>query len=99
MIEVKVIRNRIDCYIEVKGHANYAPVGQDIVCAAVSVLYQNMLESIEQLTHDVVHKTSYQDIQEVRIKGNSKTTNILVDSFLIGVKDIATSYPDHVKVK
>ena len=32
-----------NCYrylLEIKGHANYAPIGQDIVCAAVSSLIE-----------------------------------------------------------
>ena len=34
---------------EITGHAGYAEYGQDIVCAAVSVLALNMANSVERL--------------------------------------------------
>jgi len=34
------------CKIAVKGHAGFAPVGQDIVCAGVSTLYGTYLYSV-----------------------------------------------------
>ena len=36
----------------IQGHAGYAERGSDIVCAAVSVLAQNTVNSIEQFTQD-----------------------------------------------
>ena len=36
----------------VQGHAGYAESGSDIVCAAVSVLTQNTVNSIEEFTED-----------------------------------------------
>lgn len=29
-------------FIQIQGHAGYAPAGQDIVCAAVSTLYETL---------------------------------------------------------
>ena len=37
-----------------KGHAGYAEEGQDIICAAVSVLVINTVNSLETLTHDQI---------------------------------------------
>ena len=36
--------------ITVDGHANYEEPGKDIICAAVSVLAQNLIRSLESLT-------------------------------------------------
>ena len=38
--------------VSIQGHAGYADNGSDIVCAAVSVLAQNTVNSIEQFTED-----------------------------------------------
>ena len=38
--------------IEVTGHANYAPPGFDIVCAAVSTLVDTLVASVEDLPDD-----------------------------------------------
>ena len=38
--------------LTIDGHANFAEQGKDIVCAAVSVLAQTLIASIEELTDD-----------------------------------------------
>lgn len=38
--------------IRCSGHAGYARAGKDIVCASVSILVQNTLNSIEAFTDD-----------------------------------------------
>lgn len=78
--------------ITVDGHAGYAEAGKDIICAAVSVLTQNLINSIEALTEDTIKyeiapghiKINYVDLSE---KGQ-----ILVDSFFIGISEIVHAY-------
>ena len=50
LIEVKVR----DHEITATGHANYAEYGKDIVCASVSMLLQNLIKSIHDLTDDKI---------------------------------------------
>ena len=50
MIEI----SRFEGGITIKGHAGYAPLGQDIVCAGVSTLAQTLIASIEALTEDAI---------------------------------------------
>ena len=38
--------------ITIKGHAGYAEEGYDIICAAVSALTVNTINSIEQFTEE-----------------------------------------------
>ena len=53
MITIKV-RKKNGSYEEFvsKGHAGYAEAGQDIVCAAVSALIINTVNSLEKFTDD-----------------------------------------------
>ena len=94
MIEV----SRHDGGISVKGHAHYAEPGKDIVCAAVSILVQNLIQSIEELTPD---KIEY-EIQPgwVCIKhGNlSEKAKALVDSFFIGICLVADEFPGYIRI-
>ena len=48
------VKKRNGYYLEFvsKGHAGYAEEGQDIVCAAVSVLVINTVNSLETFTDD-----------------------------------------------
>ena len=51
MINVTIYQkeNKI-CAFEISGHAGYAPAGEDIVCAAVTVLSFNTVNAIEAFT-------------------------------------------------
>ena len=40
--------------ITVDGHAGYAEAGKDIVCAGVTALVENLIDSIEGLTADTI---------------------------------------------
>lgn len=94
LIEVKAR----DHEITVTGHANYAAYGQDIVCASVSILTQNLVKSIYDLTDDKIKydlKAGNAFIQYGDLSEQSKT---LIDSFFIGVCSLADAYPDYVRI-
>ena len=54
MIKITVYQNAKNEYVGflTEGHAGYAPAGEDIVCAAVSMLVINTINSIEAFTQD-----------------------------------------------
>ena len=41
---------------EVSGHSGYADAGEDIVCAAISALTINCINSIETFTNDIGYR-------------------------------------------
>ena len=92
MIEVR----RFEGGITIKGHAGYAPQGQDIVCAAVSTLAQTLIASIEALTEDAIQydiQSGWIDIKHGKLSANAQ---VLIDSFFVGVEMIADNYPQNV---
>ena len=74
------------------GHAGYAESGEDIVCAAVSVLTINTMNSIETFTNA---KSSFACDEEsgmidFRILGNpGKDAKLLLDAMVLGLETIA----------
>lgn len=94
MIEV---RRRSDG-ITVSGHARFAPHGQDIVCAAVSTLAQNLIASVEALTEDEIEYVVQSGKIDIKHGDLSEAAQLLVDSFFVGCQLVANSYPDNVKV-
>ena len=60
MIHVTIYKTKTHEYagFDVEGHAGFAESGQDIVCAAVSMLVINTINSIEQLVSDEYTLTS-----------------------------------------
>lgn len=85
--------------IRVTGHAGLAPQGQDIVCAGVSILFQNLIWSIEELTSDKIDYGISPGYSWVRHnKDLSEEAILLIESFFIGVRNIADAYPECVAV-
>ena len=76
---------------EVKDHANYAEAGADIICAAVSALTINTINSIEAFTEDdfTVDSDEEQACIRFSISGNhSKEADILIRSLALGLTDM-----------
>jgi len=79
-----------------KGHAGYARRGEDIVCAAVSVLVINTINSLEKITGETVQAEADDQAGIIRcrfktlpIKENSK---VLMDSLVLGLSQIEAQY-------
>lgn len=84
--------------ITVSGHANYAEAGKDIVCAGVSALVQGLIGSVESLTSDLIQYDITPGRADIYFKNLSGAGKLLVDSFFIGVCQIADEFPDHVRI-
>ena len=84
--------------IKLSGHANYAPAGQDIVCAGVSVLIQTLIQSVETLTTDEIEYNMQPGTVDIKFWCLSDLTKALIDAFFIGAEGIAEGYPDNVKI-
>lgn len=80
------------------GHANYAPIGQDIVCSAISILTQNLIQSIEILTNDTITYDMKPGKVHIYYEDLSDYAQILVDSFFVGIQSIIDEYPDNVQL-
>ena len=79
------------------GHANYADSGEDIVCAGVSALVINTINSIEQLTttrfHLVTDDESNSGLLDVTFtEGVSPEAKLLLDSMILGLQGIQKDY-------
>ena len=84
--------------ITVSGHAGYAPAGQDIVCAGVSALTQTLIRSVEDLTSDKIKYKISPGGVDIEYGNLSEKSRTLVDSFFIGILQIADEYPDNVRI-
>lgn len=95
-----IVVNITENGITVDGHADYAEPGKDIVCAAVSVLAQNLIESIKALTRDSIEYRMMPGHIDIDFKNLSEQGKLLVDSFFIGINSISESYGrEYVQIK
>ena len=84
--------------IMVKGHANYAEPGKDIVCAGVSTMVQTLIRAIEELTEDKIEYGILPGTAYIKSGNLSEKAQTLVDSFFIGIRMISDEYPECVRV-
>ena len=94
MIHAVVFKDQEDRIrgFELCGHAEYAQPGQDVVCAAVSMLAINTANSIECLTEDQFSMTEDDEKGEIpyQIEGiPSKEAQLLLASLNLGLKEMA----------
>jgi uncharacterized protein YsxB (DUF464 family) len=94
MIEVKHEKNKIT----VSGHAGYAPIGQDIVCAAFSAVLQTFVASTEELTNDEIKAHMAAGKAVIEYGDLTERGQLLLSSFFVGVRGITNSYPQHIKI-
>ena len=91
--------------VTISGHSGFARHGKDIVCAAVSAVSYTCLLGLmrfskESVEYEVDEKTGYLRFT-VPKGGNDEETGIIdaiVETMLIGLKDIETGYKNCVKV-
>jgi len=75
------------------GHADYAEEGFDIICAAVSVLTVNTINSIEKFTDDAFAVRQDDGLVELVLEGNvSEKTALLLDAMILGIQEIRNNY-------
>lgn len=84
--------------ITIEGHAGYAEAGNDIVCAGVTALVENLIDSIEGLASDTIQYEISPGKADIHYKDLSETGKLLVDSFFLGICGIAQDFPEHVKI-
>ncbi len=85
--------------IEISGHARCAEAGKDIVCAGVTALMQTLIKSIGDLTEDKIEYEISPGKADIHYRNLSEEGKLLVDSFFIGVCQIADEFPDHVRIE
>lgn len=85
--------------LSIRGHAHYAEIGKDIVCAAVSTLAQTLIYSIDELTADKIEYVSKPGTVEIKYRDLSKDAQLLINSFFVGVNMIADNYPAYVRTQ
>ena len=87
--------------LTVSGHAEFANVGNDIVCAAVSALVQTAAYGI------AAHCGARADVRDTRDGdyvldvpgGGGSRTQAVLETTLSGLRAIARSHPGHVRVR
>ena len=96
MIRVSIFKNEsVYTGFEFEGHAGFADHGEDIVCAAVSVLVLNTINSIEQFTTDVFDISMDEKRGYIKLEFKNKISRdsiLLLNSLILGLQGVEEEY-------
>lgn len=102
MIKVRIFRNQHSHFIygfKTEDH------GESLVCAAVSTLCINAVNSIEAFTEldftcDVVEEGGFLDfnVPEIEGGGENHDADLLLKSMLLGLSALVNDYPDEISI-
>ena len=90
--------------IIVKGHAGYAEAGQDIVCAAVSVLTITLINGLEAVAGiQELHRETragYSALKVPRSDNGEQALRIdtLIRTYEMSVRQTAEAYPEYMSI-
>ncbi|HBY72012.1 MAG TPA: ribosomal-processing cysteine protease Prp [Lachnospiraceae bacterium] len=99
MIKVSIYKNAdyLITGFSLSGHADYSEYGSDVVCAAVSALVINTINSIENFTSDKFRLEQDEKkgfIEFHVVSPISKQANLLLNSLVLGLQGIEEEYTD-----
>ena len=97
MTHVSIIKTRTGEYkgFNCIGHSGYAEAGEDIVCAAISVLVINTINSLEQLAGEPFKLITNEEdgLIDCRFeKSINENSKLLLDSMVLGLQEIKEQY-------
>ena len=110
MIEASVMRtvwndDKISYEVKAKGHAGAGKYGQDIVCAAVSVLMQTLANEVEEAVRAgtvalgaVAHGDGWMRVEVTPTRESCNMVEAWVELVQDGLDALAESYPENVEL-
>ncbi len=100
MIQVYVNRNITD-KVEVTGHANFAEIGSDIVCSAVSMIMFTIANKLDDMEKFITIEIDEQDggYMQVEVVKSDDETKLLMDTLILGLKMIEEQYSEYIVIR
>lgn len=98
MIQVSIIRSKQSYrMMKVTGHANSAPYGEDLVCAAVSAI---MTGGINALDLKAAKVKNIEGLSEIQITNTQYEKNqSVLQVMFIQLQTIANEYPTYIRIQ
>ncbi|MDD2971959.1 MAG: ribosomal-processing cysteine protease Prp [Lachnospiraceae bacterium] len=97
MITITVLRDKSGNYtgFHTFGHAEFADSGEDIICAAVSMLVINTINSMEVLLQEPFECNSEDENGFIHFRFKElpgKDAVLLMDSMILGLQEVQKQY-------
>ncbi len=87
---------------DVCGHAEYDDPGYDIVCAAISMLVTNTINSVETFVNLTIAYDADEESGVIRFRikeAPNHDSQLLIDSMILGLSELEKNYKQNVTLK
>ena len=94
--------NDLNIGFKVFGHSGYEESGKDIVCAGISALTINFINSVEEFMDDRFVVTTNEEDGMIDFKFESepsKESQVLIDSLVFGLENLEQDYKDFISIE
>lgn len=105
MTKIEIVRKKGQVVkYKARGHSEYAIHGQDIVCAAISMALQFPLGGMQEILglkpKFKIESDGYidVDIREMNSFSKEKEVQVLLNTMILMLKELAREYPKHIKL-
>ena len=96
MINIEIINNKT---IKVKGHANYAEYGADIVCASVSTAVYMSINQIEVFDKQKCINTKIMEGNAcIEVVCEDEIVSKVISNLIFTLRDLELQYPKYIKI-
>ena len=93
-----IVIKKEDNLITIEGHANYSEK-EDIVCASVSSIMYTTVNAILRFNKSSIDYKDNNDVVTIKILSEDTTTRVLIINMLSLYKELASKYPNNIKVE
>lgn len=100
MIKIEV--TRVDGMITkviVSGHAEYAPHGQDLVCAGCSAIVFGALNALDELWNEVNTTVTIEENKIEIVNDNDLDISYVLEVMYIQLKTLQSNYKDYISIQ
>ena len=101
MTHIDVKRNAeghiVECHF--RGHAEAGPYGEDIVCAAISMLSQTSILGLHEVAkQSMEYQMEDGELHILLSEPMTESGQTILETMLLGIKNVADQYSDFVRV-
>lgn len=87
----------VECHF--RGHAKAGPYGEDIVCAAISMLSQTSLLGLHEVAkQSMEYRIEDGELDILLSEPITERGQTILETMLLGIKNVANQYSDFVRV-
>ena len=97
MIKVDYKKSKLIDSVKISGHANFAKLGKDIVCSAVSSIVTTTINNIITLDKNAIHYIDKEGYILITNK-DSEMASKLLNNMIRMLKELAKEYPKNIEI-